>query len=319
MKYRRVTNEDRLRLKAFLDAEVPQAKIAGKLGFNASTISREISRNSGLRGYRIKQAQRLAEARQQYRFTPRKMTPELIRRIEDRLRLKWSPEQISNRFRHEGKPTVSAETIYKHVYADTKIGGNLWRNLRYSHRRRKRRFPRQDRRGMIQDAAPISERGRGANRRKKCGHWERDTMLGKNRKNVVLVLTDRKSRYNRFAKLKRRLAPAITKRTVKLLSGLPLRSITNDRGQEFSDHKRLAKKLEVKVFFCDPYSSYQRGTNENRIGVLRQYLPKGCDISKLHGRTLKKIEFEINNRPMRCLDWRTPYEVMFEKNCATGS
>lgn len=319
MEYRRVTYEDRLQLKAFLEAELSQEEIAIKLGFDASTISRELRRNKGRRGYRPRQAQHLADERQRYRHTPRKMTPPMVEVVEARLKWKWSPEQISNRLRVEGRPTVSAETIYKHVYVDCKNGGDLWRHLRYSRRQRKRRFPREDRRGTIQDATPISERGKGANKRKKCGHWERDTMLGKNRKNVVLVLTDRKSRYNRFAKLSRRLAPAITKRTAKLLAGLPLRSVTNDRGQEFADHRRLSKKLGVKIFFCDPYSSYQRGTNENRIGILRQYIPKGSDISKLHGRTLQKIEFEINNRPMRCLDWRTPYEVLFKKNCATGS
>jgi IS30 family transposase len=140
-------------------------------------------------------------------------------------------------------------------------------------------------------------------------------MLGKDRKTGVLVITDRKSRFNKFRKLNRRTAPKVTKETITALKGLPKESMTNDRGQEFSDHERCAKKLNVQIYFCDPYSSYQRGTNENRIGLLRQYFPKGSDLSKLTNGQLKKIEFEINNRPMKILDWRTPYEVMMEKRC----
>jgi IS30 family transposase len=319
MEYRRVTFEDRLQIKAYLDSGVNQTEVADKLGFHRSSISREIQRNSGGRGYRPKQAQLFANERQEYRLTPRKMFPELIAKIDEKLRLKWSPEQISNRLRVEGQPTVSAETIYQHVYRNKEEGGDLWRGLRYSHRQRRRRFPSEDRRGKIQDATPISDRPKQANKRKKRGHWERDTMLGKNRKNAILVLTDRKSRFNRFSKLNRRLAPGVTNRTISLLRGLPCRSITNDRGQEFSDHQRLSGKLDVGVYFCDPYSSYQRGTNENRIGILRQYFPKRTDISNLHWKQLRKVEFQINNRPMKCLDWKTPYEVMMKKSCTAVS
>jgi len=154
-----------------------------------------------------------------------------------------------------------------------------------------------------------------ANKRKKVGHWERDLMVGKNHKSAVLVITDRKTRFNTFRKLNGKFAKKVTKETIIALKDLPKRSMTNDRGQEFSDHQRFERKTKIKVYFCDPYSSYQRGTNENRIGILRQYLPKKTDISGLTNRDLKKIEFEINSRPMKCLDWRTPYEVMMSKRC----
>jgi len=316
MSYRRVTHEDRLVLKTCLDLGLTQSEIAVKMGFHASTVLREIRRNSGRRGYRIKQAQRLCDGRQSYRYRPKKMTPEMVNRVTEKIEIKWSPEQISNRLKQEGLPSVSAETIYQFIYKDTKSGGQLWRNLRRSRRSRKPRFPREERRGTIQNASSIHDRGRQADERKKRGHWERDTMLGKDRKTGVLVLTDRKSRFNVFKKLRRRKAVTVTNKTVDALKGLPVRSVTNDRGQEFNDARRLEKKIGVTVYFCDPYSSYQRGTNENRIGILRQYLPKGSDISNLHWKQLKKIEFEINNRPMKCLDWRTPYEAMMKKSCA---
>jgi transposase, IS30 family len=318
MKYRRVTIEDRLRIKDGLDAGLSKSAIADKLGFNKSTIGREISRNTGGRGYRPKQASALARAREEAKHWPYKLDPIVITMITERLELKWSPEQISNRLRLEGGADISTETIYRFIDQDRNLGGDLWRHLRRSSRRRKRRFPSEDRRGQIKNAIPISERSKGANKRKKLGHWERDTMLGKNRKTGVLVITDRKSRFNKFRKLNRRFAPKVTQETMKALKGLPVKSITNDRGQEFSDHERCAKKMKVQIYFCDPYSSYQRGTNENRIGILRQYFPKKTDLTNLSNKELKKIEFEINNRPMKCLDWLTPYEVMMKKSC-TGN
>lgn len=144
-------------------------------------------------------------------------------------------------------------------------------------------------------------------------------MIGKNQKSAVIAMVDRKSRYNLFSKIKQKLAVKVTSRKISMLGELPCRSITNDRGHEFADHKRLKKKLGVGVYFCDAYSSWQRGTNENRIGVLRQYLPKGSDISKLHWKTLRKYQNEMNNRPMQCLDWRTPHEVMFGLSCTAVS
>lgn len=313
MGYRRVTHEDRIVIKANLDVGLSKSEIADKLGFHKSTIGREITRNSGRRGYRPRQAQMRAQARQEAKQGPYKMDPVMMALIMERLELRWSPEQISNRLRIEGQPYVSAETIYKFIQEDQKNGGELWRNLRRSRRRRQRRFPSEDRRGKIQNARSISKRSRKANKRKKVGHWERDLMVGKNHQSAVLVITDRKSRFNKFRKLNGKHAKKVTKETVTALKDLPVKSVTNDRGQEFSDHRRCEKKMKVKIYFCDPYSSYQRGTNENRIGILRQYLPKKTDISGLTNKELQKIEFEINNRPMKCLDWMTPYEFMMEE------
>ena len=315
MKYRRVTHEDRLLIKAYLDSGLNLSEIGIKLGFDRSTISRELRRNKGGRGYRVKQAQCFADMRQKYRQLPRRMTTAMKAVIDEKLKLRWSPEQISNRLKLEDKPSVSAETIYRYIYADTQSGGQLWRCLRRSRRRRKSRFPKENRRGVIQNARPISSRPEAANERKSVGHWERDTMLGKDRKTAILVCTNRKTRFNRFTKLNRRKAVEVTTKTTQALLELPVRSITNDRGQEFNDSQALEAKVGVKVYFCDPYSSYQRGTNENRIGILRDYLPKKTDLNNLSWKYLKKIEFEINNRPMKCLDWRTPHEAISGKRC----
>ena len=198
--------------------------------------------------------------------------------------MKWSPEQISGRLSHEGNSTVSYETIYQHVYSDYRSGGRLFANLRFGHRKRKPRFPRRnrDRRGIIQNARSIEERPKSANNRSCYGHWERDTMFGQDKRNSVLILADRKSRYLKLGKLSRR-----------------------------TDHEKLTADLNLPVFFCHPYSSSERGTVENRIGVLRQYLPKGTNLKYLKHVTLKNIERDLNTRPMKCLDWRTPYEVLY--------
>ena len=310
MGYCRVTKEDRLRIKDGLDAGLSNTMIADKLGFHKSTIGREISRNMGNRGYRPKQAHSLAVAREEPKHGPYKMNPVIMMRIVERLEVKWSPEQIYNRLKMEGDEIVSAETIYKFIQEDRKNGGELWKNLRRSGRHRKKRFPSEDRRGKIKNTRSISKRSKKANKRKKIGHWERDLMIGKNHKCAVLAIVDRKSRFNKFRKLNGKHAKKVTKETIVALKNLPKKSMTNDCGKEFSDHQAYEKKTKIKVYFCDPYSSYQRGTNENRIGILRQYLPKKSDLTNITNKHLQVIEFEINNRPMKVLDWRTPYEVM---------
>lgn len=313
MSYSRVTWEDRIKIKLLLQQGKTNTEIADEIGKNKSTIGRELKRNSGGRGYRPKQAQGFAEAREELKHQPYALTDELKIEIKKRLEKKWSPEQISNRLRLENRASVSSETIYKFIYADKEAGGELWKNLRRSNRSRRRRFPSEERRGKIKDARPLSKRGKAANNRKTTGHWERDTMIGLDRKSAVLALVDRKSRYNKFVKLNRRLAPKVTAATIKALKGLPVASITNDRGLEFADHKSCSSKLKVKIFFCDAYNSSQRGTNENRIGILRQYFPKKTDLRNINNKMIRKVEFEINNRPMKCLDWKTPYEVMMKK------
>lgn len=316
MSYSRVTWEDRIKIKVLYQEGLSLSKIAGRIGKHKSTISRELKRNTGKRGYRPKQAHSLAKERATKRQYPYKLKPKVIAEIQKKLALKWSPEQISNRLKKEGIASISTETIYKFILKDKKENGLLWKNLRRSSRTRKHRFPNEERRGKIKNPTSITKRSKAANNRSRIGHWERDTMIGLNRKTGILVITDRKTRYNKFIKLNRKKAHDVTKATIKALEGLPVYSITNDRGLEFADHKNCSSKLGIKIYFCDPYTSSQRGTNENRIGILRQYLPKRTDLSKVSNQKIKKIEFEINNRPMKCLDWQTPYEIMFKKRCA---
>jgi IS30 family transposase len=313
LSYTRVTYEDRITIKVFLNQGKCKAEIAAEIGKHKSTIGREIARNSGGRGYRYKQADKFAKAREAAKHQAYKVTASLWEDIKAKLELNWSPEQISGRFKLEGKVTLSPETIYKLIYKEKKEGGQVWRHLRRAHRQRKPRISREERRGTLKDITSINKRPKSVEKRKTKGHWERDTMIGANNKSAILVLTDRKSRFNKFSKLTAKKSDKVAAATIKSLKGLPVASITNDRGKEFADHKAVSKKLGIKVYFCDPYSSCQRGSNENRIGILRQYFPKGTDLSLLKNSQIKKAEIEINNRPMKCLDWKTPYEIMMKK------
>lgn len=209
--------------------------------------------------------------------------------------------------------TVSPETIHRFVYRDSKTGGRLFSNLRFAHRKRRPRFPRasSERRGKIQDAISIEERTAGANNRSRKGHWEADTVIGRNHKGAVLILAVRKTRKIRMEKLEHRQAQKVTRAMKRALTKESVRSIMSDREQEFSQHKSLSLSLKVPVYFCHAYTSSERGTVEQRIGVLRQYLPKGSDISNITRRKLKKYESRLNDRPMRCLNWLTPNEVCY--------
>jgi IS30 family transposase len=315
--YRRMTQEARVRIKDGLDAGLTKSAIADKLGFNKSTISRECRRNCGKRGYRPKQAETKAQSRLRHRSWLRKWDGHLANKVRRLLKKKWSPEQISRRMELENEATVSHERIYQFIEQDKLSGGSLWKNLRYSHRSRRRRFASRERRGKIQNATCIEKRKEaGANNRSRVGHWERDTMVGGERKTGVLVCVDRKSRFLKLRKLKRKTAARTAQATVSLLKTLPCRTITNDRGQEFQAHEQVADKLKVKVYFCHPYTSSERGTNENRIGIVRQYLPKKMNLADVTDHEIQRIETEINNRPMKCLDWRTPLEILSGQNVA---
>ena len=281
--YCRLTQVDRIRIKDFLILGLSQTQIADKLKVHKSTISREIKRNSGLKGYRSKQAQRTTEQRQAFRSNLRKWTSALGKKVKVLLKRKWSPEQISSRLKLERKESISHQRIYEFIEEDRLSGGDLWKNLRHFRKLRRKRSRSEDHRGQIKEARCIEERPESVKSRSYFGHWERDTMHGAERKGGLLVCVERKYRYVKLTRLLRRTAEKTAMATIRLLRDFPVRTITNDRGHEFGQHDRVADQLSTQVFFCHPYSSCERGSNENRIGVIRQYFPKktplfGCNM-----------------------------------------
>lgn len=322
--YKQLTEEDRIEIYAMKQAGKQQNQIAAVLGVSPGTISRELARNSGRRGYRPKQAQQKTLPR---RFTARKavkMTPETVGYIESRLRQEHSPEQIAERMKADpawAGLAVSHERIYQHIWQDKAGGGTLYKNLRLggTKQRRKRRNSR-DMRGTIKNRVGIEKRPPIVERKIRIGDWEGDTVVGKNHQGALVTLVDRKSKLTLIGKVDRYTAEAVEQTIIHLMALLPRRNytLTVDNGKEFSNHESIAQTLEINVFFADPYSAWQRGLNENTNGLIRQYVPKGSDIRKLTGEQIEHIMDRLNNRPRKLLGFLTPNEVFYERKKVIG-
>ena len=322
--YSQLTDEDRIEIYAMMQAGKEQKDIAKALEVNPSTISRELSRNTGLRGYRPKQAQQKALLR---RFNARKavkMTPETIRYIEDKLAEEHSPEQIAERMKIDAGwdgPTVSHERIYQYIWSDKAVGGKLYKYLRIggTKQRRKRRNSR-DMRGTIKNRVGIEQRPEIVERKIRIGDWEGDTVVGKNHQGALVTLVDRKSKLTLIGKVNRYTAEAVEKTIISLMELLPRRNytLTVDNGKEFASHESVADALRIKVFFADPYSAWQRGLNENTNGLIRQYVPKGSDVRILTDEQVEHIMDRLNNRPRKSLGFLTPNEVFYKRKKLTG-
>ena len=285
-----------------------QARIAECLGRDPGTISREIGRNSGQRGYRHKQAQRKAVER---RFVSRrrlKFTPPMQAQVESYLRDDLSPEQVTGLMRRNGEETVSHERIYQHIYADHRRGGTLYKHLRQCRRKRRKRLGRQNRRGRIQNRVSIEERPAVVEERFYYGDWEADLVEGANRDGYLLTLVERKSGHLLVHPLASKKTDEVTVAIIVELWPFieKIRSLTMDNGKEFSGHEIVAAILSTKVFFAHPYASWERGTNENTNGLIRQYLPKGSSFKKLDMILCKRIENKLNERPRKRLAFSAP-------------
>ena len=322
--YRQLTDEDRIEIYAMKQAGKQQNEIAAELGVHPSTVSRELLRNAGLRGYRPKQAQQKALHR---RFTARKavkMTPETIDYIECKLAQEHSPEQIAERMKIDPDwhgPTVSHERIYQHTWQDKAQGGKLYKYLRIggTKQRRKRRNSR-DMRGTIKNRVGIEQRPDIVERKIRIGDWEGDTVVGKNHQGALVTLVDRKSKLTLIGKVNRYTANAVEKTIVSLMDLLPRRSytLTVDNGKEFASHESVADALRIRVYFADPYSAWQRGLNENTNGLIRQYVPKGSEVRTLTNEQVRHIMDRLNNRPRKTLGFLTPNEVLYKRKKLTG-
>jgi transposase, IS30 family len=322
--YGQLTEEDRIEIYGMNQAGKKQNMIAGKLGVHPSTISRELARNTGLRGYRPKQAQQKTLHR---RFNARKavkMTPETIAYIESKLAKQHSPEQIAERMKLDPQwhgPAVSHERIYQHIWQDKARGGMLYKHLRIggTKQRRKRRNSR-DMRGTIKKRVGIQERPNIVERKIRIGDWEGDTVVGKNHQGALVTLVDRKSKLTLIGKVDRYTAEAVEKTIISLMELLPRRNytLTVDNGKEFASHESVSETLRIKVFFADPYSAWQRGLNENTNGLIRQYVPKGSEVRTLTDQQIQHIMDRLNNRPRKSLGFLTPNEVFYERKKLTG-
>ena len=314
MSYCHVNLAERHYIQVSRKENMSQSKIAQALGRSQSTISRELKRNSGQRGYRCKQADVFAHERHRAKRKAIKMTEEMQHIVSVCLSNDWSPEQIAGRLREEGVLSVHHETIYQYVLADKKSGGQLYRHLRHQRKTYRKRYGSAHNRTGIPDRRDIDERPVEVNTRERVGDWEADTVIGKNHKGAVITLDERKSKLRLAAPLPGKKAKYVKEAIITLLSPVKqfVETITFDNGKEFSLHKEIAREIECDTYFAKPYHSWERGQNENANGLLRQYFPKSMELLDVTVQKVLSAVDKLNNRPRKCLNFQTPYEV-FEK------
>lgn len=311
MSYRQLTQEQRYQIGACLRIGMKRSEIAREIKVHCSTVSREIGRNSTPYRYNPSRAIRLARERHEDKRKHR-IDGATWARVERLLETQWSPEQITDRLKVEGLPTVSHETIYLHIYRDKREGGVLYTNLRRRHAYRKRIHKYCKRVGW-DSRRPIAERPAVVESRSRLGDWEADTIIGREKKGGVLSLVERRSRFCLLQKVPTKSSDTVAEAVCTKL--LPFKdkvfTITSDNGPEFMHHQRIAHNLNAGYFFADPYSSWQRGTVENTNGLVRQYFPKKTDFRAVSDSDIQFVNDRLNNRPRKSLGFRTPNEVFF--------
>jgi len=317
MSYIQLTQEQRYQIGVYLRMGKKQSEIAKEIKVHKSTVSREIRRNgSGRWKYNPSRASRMA--RERHREKNKHRIDEVTwERVESLLKLEIRPEQISMRLKLENFPTVSHETIYQHVYQNKREGGSLYTHLARQHTYRKR-IHKYCKRGFRDPRRPISERPAIVETRSRLGDWEADTIIGRKQQQAIVSIVERSSRFCFLQKVTHRTAESVTKAACQKL--MPVKdkvlTITSDNGSEFAGHKNIALSLGADFFFADPYSSWQRGTNENTNGLVRQYFPKKTDFSLLSDDYVQFVADRLNNRPRKCLGFRTPAEVFYNRSVA---
>jgi IS30 family transposase len=318
---KRLALEERIEIMLGLSQDLSLRAIARRLGRDPATVSREVKVNGGRHCYRPLPAHRGAEHRARRQPTKLAANPHLCARVVADLKALWSPEQISARLREEFgddySMRISHETIYKTLYVQGR--GELRRELaRCLRTGRARRIPRarSERRGRIADMVMISERPPEADDRAVPGHWEGDLLMGRANKSAIGTLVERSTRYVMLFSLPHgRSAEQVRDEMTRVITSLPAslrRSLTWDQGTEMSEHVRFRIDTGVQIFFCDPHSPWQRGSNENTNGLLRQYFPKGMDLSTCSETNIQAAADGLNGRPRKTLGWRTPAEKLGE-------
>ncbi|UOG90948.1 MAG: IS30 family transposase [Candidatus Thiothrix sulfatifontis] len=315
MAYGHLTSEERHYIETRHKMEDSTTAIALALGRSQSTISRELGRNRGQRGYRHKQAHNNAQCRHAEKPKAVKLTPALTLSIDSLLEQQWSPEQISGRLKGEGKVCVCHEAIYQHVLKDKRAGGKLYLNLRRHAKTYRKRYGSTT--GSVKgipNRVDIDERPEVVNQRERLGDWEADTMIGKGHQGALVTLDERKSKLRLAFPVANKTAEAVTCSIITLLSGFKewVHTLTFDNGKEFAKHEQVAQAIGCKTYFAKPYHSWERGQNENANGLLRQYFPKAMGLLDVTTRQVLEAVHKLNNRPRKCLGFKTPYEVFRE-------
>lgn len=311
--YAQLTEKQRYQIYGLIKAGYSQSEIALEVGVHKSTISREARRNSGLRGYRPAQAHRFANERREGAVS-RKISDEDWQLAAGLIRFDLSPEQASARLYRDWAVKISPEWIYRFIYADKAGGGDLHSHLRGQKPYRKRYASGQDRRGQLKNRVSIDERPVIVDRKSRLGDWEGDTIIGRRHRGALISLVDRRSGFTLIGKLTRKTARQARDAATGLLGPLSdlVHTITLDNGKEFAFHDDIARSLDAQIYFAHPYSSWERGLNENTNGLIRQYFPKKHDFTTITDDEIGEAMYRLNHRPRKKLGFKTPYEVFFK-------
>jgi len=313
--YTQLTEAQRYQISALKKAGLSQEGIALNIGVHPSTIGRELKRNTGQRGYRPKQAQRKAMERHTRKPKAIRLGAEQNSYIDEKIKEEWSPEQISATMVTAGISSVSHETIYRYLQTDREQGGMLYTGLRHKRRKYRKRYGSSDRRGQIKKRVSIDERPAIVDKRSRIGDFEIDTVIGKNHKQALVTIVDRYSKLTLIKKVTHKRAELVRTAAIELLSPIShwVHTITSDNGKEFAEHEKISKAIKADIYFAHPYSSWERGTNENTNGLIRQYFPKGTRFEEITDEQIRTVQEKLNRRPRKTLGFKTPYEVFFGK------
>lgn len=317
--YSHVTRDLRCQIYALKSTGFSLRAIAKQLDKNVSSISREIARNTGQRGYRFNQADNAACARRSTASTvPKRLTEELVNKINDCLIEDWSPEQISGRFKLEGA-FISHESIYRHIWGDKRKGGQLYKHLRHHGKRYNKRSTGKAGRGCIPNRVDITERPAVVEEKSRIGDFEGDTVISAVSKTALMTIVDRHSKFTLMKKIGQKTAENVYKAITEKLRSFPhpVHTITYDNGLEFAAHAKISADLNSKAYFATPYHSWERGLNEHTNGLIRQYLKKKVDFKNVSDDEIQAIEDKLNHRPRKVLQYKTPYEVVFAMTHST--
>lgn len=309
MAYHQITLRERYRIGQLGKAGLCPTAIAQVLERHPSTILRELARNRTARGrYEAYPAHCYARSRRKDSRCHHRVRPAVQVRIQQLLAQRWSPEQIAGWGRRTGEFQVSHETIYRYIWADRRAGGQLYQGLRYAHRRRRRRVGRVRRGGPL--GRPLTARPPVVERRRQHGHWEIDTLVGRGSPARALSAVERATGYLELGRLPNGTAAAFAARAIHLFrrQRQPVRTVTADNGTELTGYRRIEARVGTTFYFAAPYSAWQRGTNENTNGLIRQYLPKGTSLASLTQHECNQIARALNTRPRKRLGYRTPAE-----------
>jgi IS30 family transposase len=312
--YTQLTKEQRYQISALLKTCQSHTQIARVIGVDKSTVSRELKRNTGRRGYRPRQAD--AKAQSSKNKSKVRIRKEQWEQVDQWLHLDWSPQQIHDQLLILHEWTISHEWIYQHVLKDKHMGGNLYQHLRCQKKRHKR-YGKYEFRGRIPGRVGIEQRPQVVDERSRLGDWEADTIFGRKKHQAIVTVIERKTRFTLMQKVMHKTGQEVGDALIELLQPYPILTLTVDNGKEFMEHQRVAESLNAQVYFAHPNSAWERGTNENTNGLIRQYFPKGSDFSRITKQDILFAENRLNHRPRKCLNFDSPSTAMLKYLCCT--